>query len=236
MNNELLLICSLVVIFASTLLAYRFFGKSGLYIMTAIATIASNIECLIMVNAFGMEQTLGNVFFAVTFLITDILSENHSKKDADRAVFIGIFTSIFFILISQSWMLYVPSGSDWVMPSISAVFSNTPRMMISSLVVYAISQLIDVRLYHLWWHITDKMCGDKKRFLWLRNNGSTLISQLINTVLFTLLAFYGTYDFPTILSIMISSYIIFIVTSLCDTPVIYIARIMKRKNKIPNDA
>ena len=232
--NELLIICSVVFIFGATLIAYRFFGKTGLYFMTAIATIASNIECLIIVNAFGMDQTLGNVFFAVTFLITDILSENHSKKDADKAVWTGIFTSVFFIIITQSWMLYTPSDKDWVMPSINAVFSNTPRMMISSLAVYAFSQFLDVRLYHLWWRITNKLCGDGKKFLWVRNNGSTLISQLINTVLFTLCAFFGTYDTNTLISIMLSSYVIFIFTSLCDTPVIYLARKLKEKNKIPD--
>jgi hypothetical protein len=231
MINELLLVGSLIIIFGAALLAYHIFGKSGLYAITAIATIAANIECLIMVNAFGMEQTLGNVFFAVTFLVTDILSENEGKKEANKAVGIGIFTSVFFIIMSQSWMLYVPSESDWVMPSIEGVFSNTPRMMISSLVVYAISQFIDVQLYHGWWKLTEKLCGNKKRFLWLRNNGSTLISQILNTALFTILAFVGTYDVQTLLSIMLSSYVIFIVTSLCDTPAIYLSRKIKA-NKI----
>lgn len=229
MINELLLIGSLVVIFSSALVAYYIFGKAGLYAVTAIATVTANIECLILVNAFGMEQTLGNVFFAVTFLVTDILSENEGKKEANKAVGIGIFTSVFFILISQSWMLYTPSESDWVMPSIEGVFSNTPRMMISSLVVYAISQIVDVQLYHAWWKLTEKHFGDKKRFLWLRNNGSTLISQVLNTSLFTLFAFFGTYDVPTLLSIMLSSYVIFVVTSLCDTPAIYLSRLIKAK-------
>lgn len=233
--NEILLICSIIIIFGSTVLAYRFFGKSGLYFMTAISTIAANIEVLIMINAFGMAQTLGNVFFANTFLITDILSENHSKKDADKSVFIGIFTSIFFIVVSQSWMMYIPSSEDWVMPSICTVFSNTPRMMISSLIVYAVSQFLDVRLYHLWWHLTEKMSGDSKKFLWIRNNGSTLISQLINTVLFTLCAFAGIYDTISLINIMISSYIIFIFTSLCDTPILYITRKIKQNNKIPSE-
>lgn len=233
MINELLLVGSLILIFGSTILAYVWFGKAGLYAMTVISTITANIECLIMVNAFGMEQTLGNVFFAATFLITDILSENHSKKDADRAVMLGVFTNIFFIIASQSWMLFTPSESDWVMPAITQVFSNTPRMMLSSLIVYAVSQFLDVRLYHLWWRITEKKCGSHRGFLWVRNNGSTLISQMINTVLFTLFAFFGTYDAPTLLSIMLSSYVIFIVTSLCDTPVIYLARKLKEQNKIP---
>ena len=206
-----------------------------MYAVTAIATIIANIEALILVNAFGMEQTLGNVFFAVTFLVTDILSENEGKKEANKAVGIGVFTSIFFIIVSQSWMLYTPSENDWVMPSISAVFSNTPRVMLSSLVVYAISQFVDVQLYHLWWGFTEKKFGDKKRFLWLRNNGSTLISQILNTALFTLMAFVGVYDFSTLISIMLSSYVIYVATSLFDTPAIYLSRkIKERKNKAKN--
>lgn len=233
MQNELLLLVSLIIIFGATLLAYRIFGKTGLYIMTAVSTVVSNIECLILVDAFSMEQTLGNVFFAGTFLITDILSENHSEKDANRAVWIGVFTNIFFILISQSWLLYTPSANDWVMPSIKVVFSNTPRMMISSLIVYAVSQLLDVKLYHMWWRFTSKKFGDSQKFLWLRNNGSTLISQLINTVLFSTFAFVGTYSFTTLISIMLSSYLIFVVTAFIDTPIVYLARKMKNNNKIP---
>ena len=60
--------------------------------------------------------------------------------------------------------------------------------------------------------------------MWLRNNGSTLVSQIINTLLFTLFAFWGTYDFRTIGSIFISSYVIYVVTSLLDTPFVYLAR------------
>ena len=183
--NELILILSVIVIYGFALLGYFLFGKSGLYALSGIATIFANIEVVIMIKAFGLEQTLGNVLFAVTFLITDILSECEGKKSANKAVIIGIFCSVFFLILSQSWFLYVPSESDWAMPSIRAVFENTPRMIMASLVVYAASQLFDVWLYHKWWAFTEKKFGDKRRFLWLRNNGSTLISQLINSLLFT---------------------------------------------------
>lgn len=206
------------------LAAYRFFGKTGLYCLSALATILANIEVLLLINAFGMEQTLGNVLFAVTFLITDILSECEGKKEANRAVWIGMFSSLFFLLLSQSWLLYLPAEGDWAMPALRGVFSNTPRMMIASFTVYAVSQLFDVWLYHKWWALTEKKCGDRKKFLWLRNNGSTLISQIVNTLLFTLFAFYGTYDAATLFSIFLSSYVIFIFTSLLDTPVLYLAR------------
>ena len=75
MQNELLLLLSFVVIYGGALLAYRLFGTHGLYAVNALATVVANIEVLLVINAFGMEQTLGNVLFAVTFLITDILSE-----------------------------------------------------------------------------------------------------------------------------------------------------------------
>ncbi len=224
MINELLLTGSVIFIFGATLLAYKFFGKTGLYCVSAIATVLANIEVAILINAFGMEQTLGNVLFASTFLVTDILSECEGKKEANKAVWLGVFSSLFFLLLSQSWQIFVPSENDFIHDSIKTVFSNTPRMIIASLVVYAISQLFDVWLYHKWWAFTEKKFGDKRKFLWLRNNGSTLISQILNTALFTLFAFWGTYDAKTIVSIFLSSYVIYVFTSLLDTPCVYLAR------------
>ncbi len=229
MTNELLLIGSLIFIFSMALAAYGLFGKTGLYCLSAIATILANIEALILINAFGMEQTLGNILFAVTFLITDILSECEGKKAANKAVLVSMFASVFFLLLSQSWLLYTPNENDWAMGSIKAVFSNTPRMLLASFVVYAASQLFDVWLYHKWWAFTEKKTGDKRKFLWLRNNGSTLVSQILNTLLFTLFAFWGTYDGPTLLSIFLSSYVIYIFTSLLDTPIVYLARRMHER-------
>lgn len=229
MTNELLLAASLVFLYGVVVFFYRFFGKTGLYIWTAIATITANIEVLIVVDAFGMEQTLGNVLFATTFLVTDILSENYGKKDARIAVNIGVLTSISFILISQGWMLYHPAASDWAQPHIQSIFSTTPRLMLASLIVYMICQKFDVWLYHKWWEFTTKKYGNAQRFLWLRNNGSTLISQLLNSIFYALGAFLGMYPPKTLISIIVSGYLIFIVTSLADTPIVYLARRMYKQ-------
>ena len=228
MKNELLLMLSVFLIYGGVLFCYRLFGKHGLFAFSATATVLANIEVLILVDAFGMEQTLGNVMFASTYLITDILSENDSKKDASKAVYIGIFTSIAMLVLTQLWMLFTPAASDFVMPSIKQIFSTTPRLMLASILGYAVSQRFDVWLYHAWWKLTARG-GDSRRMLWLRNNGSTLVSQLINTILFTTVAFLGRYDAATFISIMVSSYVIYIFTSMLDTPIIYIARIMKEK-------
>ncbi|MCH5154755.1 MAG: queuosine precursor transporter [Clostridiales bacterium] len=222
--NELLLFVSVALIYGVILLSYMLFGKSGLYALSAVASIFANIEVLILIKAFGMEQTLGNVLFASTFLMTDILSECEGKKSANKAVYIGLFSTLFFLALSAGWLCFIPSEADTAMPAFRAIFTATPRIVCASLVVYVVSQFFDVWLYHKWWAFTEKKFGDKNRFLWLRNNGSTLVSQMINSLLFTTLAFAGTYDFVTLLSIFGSGYIIFIFTSLLDTPIVYLAR------------
>lgn len=227
MRNECLLLLSVVVLYGGLLLFYYLLGRQGVLCWTVMATIAANIEVLLVIRAFGMEQTLGNVMFASTFLATDILSETGSKKLANRAVNIGILSSVTFVVISQLWLLYEPAASDWAMPAVRTIFSNTPRLMAASLIVYVVCQKFDVWAYHRIWAFTSRLCGDSKRFLWLRNNAATILSQLLNTVLFTTAAFAGMYDVKTLFSIAMSSFVIFLFTSLLDTPVLYLARHIK---------
>lgn len=231
-NNEILLILSIFFIYGLVLLWFYIFGEKGLLCFTVFATIVANIEVLLVIKAFSLEQTLGNVLFGASFLATDILSEFYGKKTSRKAVIVGILTSISFVILSQSWLLY-DVVNDLKEP-FKLIFSNTPRIMLSSLIIYAISQFFDVWVYHKWWAFTEKISGDKRKYLWLRNNGSTLISQFINSLLFTFFAFYGVYDINTLINIFISSYVIFIVTSILDTPVIYIARYLYEKKLIRN--
>lgn len=232
MNNEILLILSIFVIYGMVLLWFYLFGEKGLYSFTVFATITANIEVMLFIKAFGLEQTLGNVLFGSTFLATDILSELYGKGKSKKAVYIGLLTSLCFIILSQSWLLYTPAFEDEIFIGFKAVFSNTPRIMISSLIVYVISQIFDVFIYHKFWEFTTKKTGDKRKGLWIRNNGSTLISQLINSFLFTFFAFYGTQSLNVLITTFLSSYLIFIITSLADTPILYIARHLYENKKI----
>lgn len=222
--NELLLIISLVISFGGTVLFFRLFGKSGLFAWIGIAAVFANIEVTILVNAFEMDQTLGNTLFASSFLATDILSEIYGKKDADKGVIVGIFTTVLFIVLSSMWVHYIPAESDWAMPSVKALFANTPRILCASLAGYAISEVLDVWLYHKWWNLTEKKTGSHAKMLWFRNNFSTLISQLINIVLFNFIAFLGIFPLKELISITVACYIIYVITSLLDTPFIYLAR------------
>lgn len=231
MRNELLLIINMIAIFGITVLFFRFLGSKGLYLWTVIATITANIEVLILIEAFGMEQTLGNILFASTFLCTDIASEIYGKKEANSIVNVGIVSGCVFMLITQGWFLYIPGKNDYVFESMRTIFSGTPRLILVGLIVYAVCQKFDVWIYEKWWKFTEGRFGNRRKYLWIRNNGSTLISQLLNTVLFTLGAFYGLHDMATLINIMKSSYLIFIILSLCDTFFLYIARLWYEKKR-----
>ncbi len=217
MNNELVLVCSLLATFSAVLLFYKTLGKVGLFVWIALATTLANIEVLVQVHAFGLEQTLGNILFASTFLATDILSEAYGKKEGHLGVKTGILSAGAFVLISQSWFLYNPSAGDFAMPSMEVIFSNTPRLVIVSLVVYAFVQTVDVWLFDF---IKEKTKGKN---LWIRNNGSTMISQGLNAILFNFGAFYGVFDTAILLDITIATYVIYMATSLLDTPFVYLA-------------
>lgn len=230
--NELFLIISLLVSFGATLLFLRLFGKAGLFAWIAISAILANIEVTVLVHAFGMDQTLGNTLFAASYLATDILSEVYGKKDADKGVYVGIITTIMFILFSLLWTHYIPAEGDWAMPSVKTLFSNTPRILLASLAGYAISEKLDVWLYHKWWSITEKKTGSHDKMLWFRNNGSTLISQLVNIVIFNFGAFLFVFPLKELISITGACYIIYIVTSLLDTPFVYLAKLIANKNQI----
>ena len=160
----------------------------------------------------------------IAMRIFHTVKTEHSGGEATTVSLIGIAANITFILISQSWFLYVPAEIDTMAGPIRTVFSNTPRVMLASLFAYVVCELYDVWAYHFLWDLTEKRFGNRRAFLWLRNNGSTLVSQLINVVVFNLLAFAGVYPARTIVEILVFGYATFFVTSLLDTPFLYWAR------------
>lgn len=221
--NTLLFFATIVIYCGGVSIAYSLFGKAGLYIWTALSVIIANIEAIVQCNMFGIELTLGNAMYASSFLVTDILSENYGKDAAKKSVYIGLFTTLIWVAATQTIILFTPNKYDFIMPHLQALFCLMPRMAIASIFSYAISQSLDIQLYHIWWKFT----GNSSRWLWLRNNGSTLISQLIDTVVFTLIAFAGVFDWKHIITLCWTTYLIKAIVALCDTPFLYLSRRIK---------
>lgn len=230
MPNEIILLISLLMSYLILIIIHRFLGRTGIYSWISVCTILANIEVCALVFAFGMEQTLGNTLFASSFLATDILSELYGEKEAKKGVLAGIFASVSFILFSILWQFYIPSENDWAFAYIKPLFAITPRILIASLIGFVASEFLDVRLYHLIWKSTEKKCGEKNRFLWLRNNLATMIAQAVNIFIFNFGAFAGIYKIDVLMKITFSCYLIYVFTSILDTPFIYIARKWSEKS------
>jgi len=221
MINELLWIGLLLTSFLIVILAYKLFGKTGLYVWTAVGVILANIQVMKTIQVFGLVTAMGNVIYSSLFLVTDIINENHTKKDAQKAVWIGFFVLITTTIIMQISIQFIPDESDFLSEHITAIFSFLPRIAFASLIAYLISQSHDV------WFFAKLKKRHKKRYLWLRNNLSTVTSQLLDNIIFTLIAFVGVFSWNVIGQIFLTSYILKVIVAACDTPFVYLARKIK---------
>lgn len=223
--NEILFIVSILINFIGIIIAYKVFKKTGLFVWVAISTIIANIEATKCIDMFGISATLGNVVYSTVFLATDILSEIYGGQEARKAVKIGFFSMLIFTLLTQIDLLFIPNEQDIVNDSMHTIFSFMPRFCFASVVTYVVSNTLDTYLYDI---IKNKLPEDK--FLWVRNNGSTMISQLIDSILFTLIAFVGIYSWKVIINLTIVTYLVKLVVAVLDTPFIYIAKRIDTKS------
>lgn len=224
MNNDLLWIVFSIINFVLLLIMYRLFGRLGLFVWVGMATVLANIQVTKTIELFGLTATMGNIIYGTIFLASDILNENYGKKIARKAVGLGFATLIIMTIIMQVVLVFDPAPSDIAHSSLSTIFGFLPRVALGSLIAYGISQYVDVWLYAL----LKRMLPDDK-FLWVRNNGSTMLSQLLDTLVFCTIAFAGTYEGSVWMEIFISTYLLKFVVSIISTPFLYGAKRMYKQ-------
>ena len=111
----------------------------------------------------------------------------------------------------------IPAAPFWIdQPAYDAILGSVPRIVIGSMLAFLISQNHDVLAFDMWKKLT------RGKYLWLRNNASTSISQLIDTTVFVLVAFAGTYSWGIIWSMIWVTYIIKLLVAIADTPLVYL--------------
>lgn len=231
LHNEILWILMAVLNFGTILLIYRLLGKKGLFAWIPVSVILANIQVIKLIELGGAVTTLGNIVYATSFLVTDILSENHGKKNSNQAVLVGFITLIFMTILSQLTLIFPPFQYDTAQPALEHIFGFLPRIALGSLVAYGISQTHDVWAYHFW-----KDRDPSKKSIWKRNNFSTMVSQLIDTSIFCTIAFLGTTrTMAEFWSILITTYVLKVIIAALDTPLVYIARSWKDKGMVPED-
>ncbi|MGR9049978.1 queuosine precursor transporter [Halobacillus faecis] len=221
MSNEVLWILFALINFGLLLGIYRAFGKPGLFVWIGMSTVLANIQVVKTVEMFGLNATLGNIVYGTAFLATDILNEKYGKKEARKAVWLGFSTLIIMTIIMQFAILFNPGENDIAQPALQSLFGLVPRIALGSMLAYIVSQYFDVWLYA---KLKEHFPSD--RALWVRNNGSTMISQLLDTSIFCFIAFFGLYPFEIWLEIFITTYIIKFIVAALDTPFFYMAKKM----------
>lgn len=209
--------------FAITL--YRWFGRYGLYGSIVFSLMLANIQGPKLTMIFGLQTSMGVVLYSSIFFATDLLSEKYGKDEAQRAVMLGFAINIMLVVFSQMSMMYLPSTdpatakySLTVHSAIVTLFTYTPRFVFGSLLAYITSQSFDVWVYH------RIMAATAGRHLWLRNTGSTLLSQGIDTVIYGLVVWWGIVDLTTALQLAGAKYLFKFIIAVVDTPFIYAAR------------
>ncbi len=217
MPNEVLFFVTLLINFIGILLFYKLFRRAGLFAWIAMATLIANIEVVKSIDLFGIEATLGNVIYGSIFLATDILNEKYGKKEAQRGVFIGFAAMLVFVAMTQVNLMYTPNEYDFAHPHMLSLFMFLPRIAFASMLAYIVSQLLDTNIYQ--W-VREKTGG---KYLFLRNNVSTMIGQLVDTIIFTAVAFIGVFEPRVVLMIGISTYLLKVLIAALDTPFLYLA-------------
>jgi uncharacterized integral membrane protein (TIGR00697 family) len=127
---------------------------------------------------------------------------------------------ILWLLGTQLVLLFTPNANDTVHKPFYEFFRLVPRITVACLAGFLSSQTLDVFLYHMIW----KKTGGSSKMLWLRNNVATLVSQAVDTVLFAVIAFWGSYPTPVLVSILLTTYLFKAIVALADTPFLYLAR------------
>jgi uncharacterized PurR-regulated membrane protein YhhQ (DUF165 family) len=183
--------------------------------------------------------TAGIITYPLTFLLTDVVSELWGKRKANLMVWLGFGTSFLMLGVLQL-AVWLPASEIWGIPGISpldsglleregiagsdamqaayaSTFQNPRLLLFASMLAYLVAQLFDVRLYHFWWRVT----GGKH--LWLRNNGSTIISQLVDTIIVNgiFLRWGLQLEWDVIAEIIFWVYTCKIALAFVDTPLIY---------------
>ena len=191
--------------------------------------------------------TAGIITYPLTFWLTDVVSEIWGRSRANLMVWIGFGTSLLMLAVLQVAVSLTPSevwsipgiapldagllereglaGADAMQAAYASTFQNPRLLLFASMLAYLVAQLFDVRLYHFWWRKTGG------RHMWVRNNGSTIISQLVDTIIVIgiFLGFGTDLGWDTITEIIIWTYACKVVLALLDTPLIYLGRFWLRR-------
>jgi queuosine precursor transporter len=177
------------------------------------------INVIQFLGNYTFEISAGILPYPITFLVTDIISEIYGQKKANQLVKSGFIASIFILFVTMiAQSVPATSWSPVNDETFSKVFGLFGPAVFASMSAYLIAQFIDIRIFHFWKNLT------KGKHLWLRNNGSTIFSQFIDTsAVLLLLCSFNVIEWPRFSSLLINGFLFKVIVAFLDTPLFYLA-------------
>ena len=225
-NQELLWLLTVVYDLGLAILLYRFFGKYGLYTAVVLGIVLGNLQggkvSELTLFGYSFTASMGAILYSGIYFATDVLNEKFGREEANRAVMLGFVANIAVMITLLISIQFKPSditGSALeVHNAISTLAGYSPIFVIGSLTAYLISQSFDVWFFHK----IRSYTGESK--LWLRNNLSTITSQLLDTMIYQFTWVMAGMDIKTAFLIAVTKYIFKVFIAGIDTIFIYWVR------------
>lgn len=223
-NQETLWFLVVIYDLSLAIFLYRLFGKYGLYCAVVLGIVLGNLQGgkISELEIFGMQfnVSMGAILYSGIYFATDLLNEKFGKAEANRAVMLGFVANIAVMLTLVISTKFLPSqltgSAAEVHDAISVLAYYSPIFVIGSLTAYLVSQSFDVWFFHYLKNLTDG------RKLWLRNNLSTMVSQLIDTFIYQLTWVLATdLTFSQAFGLATIKYVFKVLIALIDTIFIY---------------
>lgn len=204
---------------------------SVLFVGTIVAANLMGTKVIPFFTIAGFEFTgsVGIFLFPISFLVTDILAEVWGGKSVRSLI--GATVIVLCIILTVTGIATILPPADRFVgmnDAYVAIFRSSIRITLASIVAFVISQTHDVWAFELWKRVTGG------RMLWLRNNASTMVSQLIDSIVFMLIAFWMVGDRFTLTYVLGSMvppyYALKVLMALLDTPFVYLGVNLVRGN------
>lgn len=203
-------------------LVCSYLGKRVLFAYLFALLVGVNVASAKITTVLGWHITVGTPIYAVTFMISNMVSERYGKPTAHRAVWQGFCVVAGFVLVGLLSRL-VPAGKNEVSAAVDLVFRKSTRILTASFVTYLIAQHTDVILYA----VVRRLSAD--RAMWLRNIVSSVAAEFLDSLLFFGLAFAGeniVWEGKHIhwTELAVTGFVVKSLIAFLDTPVLYLAK------------
>lgn len=220
--NELLFFLHLILIFGFGVIALKL-GKLYLTTWVAIQAILANLFVVKQIFFFHCNVTCSDVFVIGSILGLNLLQEYFDRETAKKALWGAFFAMLFFAAMSQIHLLYTPSSYDATQDAFHCVLSSSPRLFTASILVFFITQQMDIRTFHF--------LKNKASFIPfpLRNGISTTLTQFTDTLLFSIFGLWGLVS--SLWDVILISFLIKLIIIFSITPLLAFVRWMVPKSQ-----